>query len=128
MANKKKPPLSRRCSTCNVNWKPHRKTCPDPNCAGENLWDSFVTDPDEDEAFDAMAKERFLPIVVEFAGLLWMPHDGLVESGQDYLESFDVVVDDEDELYELQGHVRDKSGETGGMWWVEKVVVPDAPA
>jgi hypothetical protein len=116
-------PLSKRCSICNINWKAHRKTC--PKCGDADLWDSYTVEHDEDR-IDEDEKQEFLPIVVEYQGLLWIPHDGLIASGQDCLESFKLVTDDEDDVYELQGHVQDKTGETGGMWWVERVVI-DVP-
>jgi hypothetical protein len=119
-------PMSRRCSICAINWKPHRKKC--PKCGDVDLWDSYTIEHDE-EWVSEEEKAEFLPIVVEYRGLLWIPHDGLLASGQDYLESFKLVESDDGDLYELQGHVRDKTGDSGGMWWVERMEVPDcAPA
>lgn len=64
--------------------------------------------------------------IVEHKELKWVPHDHLIEGGYRCLESFATVKMD-GRYYELQGHVKDRTGDTGGMWWIEEVPEPVVP-
>jgi hypothetical protein len=77
---------------------------------------------------DALAELRVPNVltnaIVEYKGLLWVPHKDLIEGGYGWLESFTVVQINK-RYYELQGHVQvtgyDGTDVEGGCWWIEEI-------
>lgn len=66
-------------------------------------------------------------------GMLWVPHETLIEAGYRCLEDFQVV-QIRGKFYELQGHIGRQltHGIKGGAWWIEEInpeafVIPDTP-